>query len=1082
MRVHRLLVETFNQVENQLAFCGFPDSDRLLIQVFSGVLRSTGIRDIQNALTQHYPSAAVVGCTTDGAISGGRIHDGESVLFVFTEFAEVDLNVCLLAHASDDHFATGRAIATKLMTPSTKVIITFSDGLLTNGKEYMRALTEECPGVVVSGGMAADAGNVQETFVFNKTETSNNGVVAVALNGAHLQLQTHYCFDWTPMGRHMRITKAEANRVYEIDGVPAKDIYAKYLGKQIAKKLPRGGISFPLIVERDGILVGGAVSEVADDGSLVMGGNIGQGDDVRFGVGNVDLILSNTTRGLVEEFTETHEALFVYSCMGRRRFLGDAIAAELMALEKIAPSAGFFTYGEFYSGDHENLLLTHTMTLLAMSEETSKQRGIIDLGRDLLVEAPKQDAMYAMAHLANRVTTELEAARESELFKNQRKLEEAHANLRNVLDQAGDALFVIDPKTGGYVDVNKRACLSLQYTRDELLALGTKEVGVTATAKDYAAYAVELGPEEILTRIGAQVRKDGSHLPVEVRISVAEILGETRILVVARDITERLKTEKTLQQSEERYRELFEQSPIPTIEVDWSEIKCALEEMQSAKGELKIVEWLTDHDVLRQLHKKIVRRGMSDSLLILYGVQTKEAFKKVLEARPERSDVIELFREAIIAFYNGASVYESEFEEIDSTGRPMTLQNRFFMPPENRHNWSRLLITLEDVTARKATEQALRNAQKMEAIGQLTGGVAHDFNNLLAVIQGCAELLEDMPGQDEELTGQILRTTDRGAALTRRLLAYARNQPLEPKAIDLRALVIGMQDLMARTLGGMVEVEVIAPTALWTARADPGQVEDTLLNLAINASHAMPGGGKLTIECENIKLEADHMSETPEVPVGEYVMIAVADTGIGMSPDVIERAFEPFYTTKGVGEGSGLGLSMVYGFAKQSGGHASIFSEEGKGTMVKVLLPRDSQGAERSSVASITDRPTGNGETVLVIEDDPSLRLLTEHTIKRLGYIPSTVEHAEAARALLAKGQSFDVILTDVMLPGGTSGTAFAHEVLAQHPQARILFMSGYPAEAASQSGFVVTNNVLLNKPFTRDELARALEGALRKA
>ncbi|TLP64533.1 PAS domain S-box protein [Parasedimentitalea maritima] len=213
-----------------------------------------------------------------------------------------------------------------------------------------------------------------------------------------------------------------------------------------------------------------------------------------------------------------------------------------------------------------------------------------------------------------------------------RKLEESHANLRNVLDQAGDSLFVVDPKTGGYVDVNERACSSLQYTRVELLALDTTTVGVTATASDYADFAKELAPGQTITRIGAQIRKDGSHLPVEVRISVAEILGETRILVVARDITDRLKSEKILLQSEERYRELFEQSPIPTIEVDWSEVKCALDEMQSAKGDVKIVEWLTDHDVLRQLHMKIVRRGMSDSLLILYGVQTKKAFKKVLEA------------------------------------------------------------------------------------------------------------------------------------------------------------------------------------------------------------------------------------------------------------------------------------------------------------------------------------------------------------------------------------------------------------------------------------------------------------------
>lgn len=413
-------------------------------------------------------------------------------------------------------------------------------------------------------------------------------------------------------------------------------------------------------------------------------------------------------------------------------------------------------------------------------------------------------------------------------------------------------------------------------------------------------------------------------------------------MVVARDITDRLETEKTLQQSEERYRELFVQYPIPTIEADWSGVKRGLDELQSANGDVEIDEWLTDQNVLRRLHKKIVRRGLSDSLLSLYGVTSKDAMTQLMQERPERSEVLEFFRKTLVALYNGAPEYESELQEVDSTGREMTLQSRFFLSPGNRDSWNRVLTTLEDVTERRATEQALRYAQKMEAIGQLTGGVAHDFNNLLAVIQGCAELLQDIPGQDEELTGEILQTTARAAALTRRLMAYARNQPLEPKAIDLRALVAGMKDLLTRTLGGRVEVEVITPVALWTARADPGQVEDTLLNLAINASQAMPGGGKLTIECANVRIEADHLGETPEVPSGEYAMLAVSDTGTGMSPDVIAQAFEPFYTTKDIGEGSGLGLSMVYGFAKQSGGHVNIFSEEGKGTTVKVLLPRDS--------------------------------------------------------------------------------------------------------------------------------------------
>jgi PAS domain S-box-containing protein len=687
-----------------------------------------------------------------------------------------------------------------------------------------------------------------------------------------------------------------------------------------------------------------------------------------------------------------------------------------------------------------------------------------------------------MAHLANRATRELESARDSELSKSKQKLEQAHQNLRNLLDHAGDALFVIDPETGGYVDVNQRACTSLQYTREEFMALGVSDVGVTAKASEFAAFAADLSPGQSITRTGAQLRKDGSHLPVEVCISVAEVLGEQRVLVVARDITDRLQTQNALEQSEERYRELFEQYPIPTITSDWSRLKRELDVLQAEAGDVDIDEWLTDLDGLRRLHKMIDRRELSESLCDLFGVSSKDDLRRHMKARSESAEVLVTFRRLLVALYRGATTYEQVRQEKDCTGREMIVQFRYFLSPGSRKSWGRVLSTMEDISEHQATEQALRHAQKMEAIGQLTGGVAHDFNNLLAVIQGSAELLQDSLGEDDELTGGILKATERGAALTRRLLAYARKQPLDPKAINLQALVVGMKELLTRTLGGMVEVEVIAPVTLWTALADPGQVEDTLLNLAINASHAMPGGGKLTIECANVKIEADHLGETPEVPSGEYTILAVTDTGIGMSPDVIARAFEPFYTTKEVGEGSGLGLSMVYGFAKQSGGHVSILSEEGKGTTVKVLLPRDSQEDEIGSATIVAAPPTGSGETVLVIEDDPSVRMLAERTIRGLGYVPVMAEHAEAARALLAGGQRFDVILSDVMLPGGMSGPEFAQEVLARHPDARILFMSGYPAEEVTQSGFIVIKNVLLNKPFRRDKLAKALADALGKA
>ena len=384
-----------------------------------------------------------------------------------------------------------------------------------------------------------------------------------------------------------------------------------------------------------------------------------------------------------------------------------------------------------------------------------------------------------------------------------------------------------------------------------------------------------------------------------------------------------------------------------------------------------------------------------------------------------------------------------------------------------------------DVTERRALEEQLRQAQRMEAVGQLTGGVAHDFNNLLAVVQGNAELLSDTVGSDDPFASTILRATMRGAELTQRLLAFSRQQPLQPKTIDLAVLVDGMSDLLKRTLGETVEIETARAAACWNAVADPGQVEDALLNLSINARDAMPKGGRLTIECDNAQLDADYIAENPGAIAGDYVVLAVSDNGVGMSADVKARAFEPFFTTKDVGEGSGLGLSMVYGFAKQSGGHVSIYSEEGNGTTVKLYLPK---AADTSAVAGAEVSaaiPRGRGETLLVIEDDPDVRGLAVRILTDLNYRLIDVADAAAAHAVLETGQPVQLVLSDVVLPGGTNGPEFAEEARARDPDLKVIFMSGYPAEAARRNGFLGSDKVLLNKPFQRRQLAMAVRDAL---
>ena len=388
---------------------------------------------------------------------------------------------------------------------------------------------------------------------------------------------------------------------------------------------------------------------------------------------------------------------------------------------------------------------------------------------------------------------------------------------------------------------------------------------------------------------------------------------------------------------------------------------------------------------------------------------------------------------------------------------------------------------VEDVTAFKQAEERARQSQKMEAVGQLTGGVAHDFNNLLAVIIGNAEMLVEDLGEDDPSPSAILRAARRGTELTQRLLAFSRRQPLDPQPVALGDLVDGMLGLLTRTLGESIEIEISREAGLWPAMADAGQVENALLNLAINARDAMPGGGRLTLECMNARLDEACMNGNADTTPGDYTVLAVSDSGSGMPPSVLEHVFEPFFTTKEVGQGTGLGLSMIYGFAKQSGGHVTIYSEEGKGTTVKLYLPRSSENAVPCGPADLADLPRGRGETVLLLEDDDDVRALAVRILEGMGYRVIAAARAEAAEEALARAERVDLLLSDVVLPGVMNGPDFARKAREIKPSLKILFMSGYPAEAARRNGFADLGGApLLKKPLERRQLAEALHEALQ--
>ena len=389
-----------------------------------------------------------------------------------------------------------------------------------------------------------------------------------------------------------------------------------------------------------------------------------------------------------------------------------------------------------------------------------------------------------------------------------------------------------------------------------------------------------------------------------------------------------------------------------------------------------------------------------------------------------------------------------------------------------------------DISDRTEIEKQLRQAQKMEAIGQLTGGVAHDFNNLLQVISGNLQLLaKDIPpqGQLQRRMQNAMAAVERGSKLAGQLLSFARRQSLAPRALNLGRIMRGMDDLLRRALGEAIEIETVIAGGLWNTYVDPTQVETALLNLAVNARDAMGGRGKLTIEAGNARLDDNYAAKHVEVTAGQYVMVAVTDTGCGMPPEVAERVFDPFFTTKAPGEGTGLGLSMVHGFVKQSGGHIKIYSELGHGTTVRIYLPR-SRMRENKQVESAGGPVIGGSEVVLLVEDDENVRGTTAEMLSDLGYRVLLARDAEAAMTIIESGASINLLFTDVVMPGALGARELARQAQLRLPALAVLFTSGYTDNAIVHRGRLDDGVELLSKPYAQEELARKLRKVLAAA
>jgi PAS domain S-box-containing protein len=545
------------------------------------------------------------------------------------------------------------------------------------------------------------------------------------------------------------------------------------------------------------------------------------------------------------------------------------------------------------------------------------------------------------------------------------------------------------------------------------------------------------------------LRKDGSIAPLQVFLRRIRWEGENAIHRTFIDLTERVRAEEARLESERRYHDLIENSGLG-------------------------------------IHISLAMGGrifINDALVHLLGYESSEEMFMMLPnklvAAHDRGKV-DQYRMAANELDRGSLQYDTDFLRKDGSIIPLhVIINKIVWNGEEA-----IQRTLIDLSERKQLEEQLHQAQKMEVVGHLTGGVAHDFNNILTAITGNLELAADQVEPTSEVGAMVERALGaawRGATLTERLLAFSRRQALAPQVIHARALAEGMIDLLHRTLEESVSIEFIGSDDLWMCEADPSQLENAILNLAINARDAMPDGGKLTIETENISLDEDYATAQAEVTPGQYVMIAVTDTGAGMSQEILGQVFDPFFTTKEIGKGSGLGLSMVFGFVKQSGGHVTIYSEVGVGTTVKLYLPRSRGGKPASLPSGPLDVPRARGEIILVVEDDPSVRTLSVALLSDLGYGVLEAADGPAALLVLETSPQIDLLFTDVVLPGGMRGPELAAEITRRRPRITVLYTSGYTENAIVHQGRLDEGVDLLNKPFRRDDLARKVRAVLDK-
>ena len=623
------------------------------------------------------------------------------------------------------------------------------------------------------------------------------------------------------------------------------------------------------------------------------------------------------------------------------------------------------------------------------------------------------------------------------------KLARSEARFGALVEQATDAIFLFG-NDGRILQANRATEVMYGWTRDELLSMHATDVRANGT-RDAFRHDMETAAARGSLLVETRHRHvDGSEFPVEVNIGRVKVGDETVFLSIVRDITDRKRAAEDLAKSEIYFRSLIENSLDVTAVLDPD--GCVRYASPSVE---RIFGYKPEEFAGRSVFKLIHQEDRANAEVKFHRVFTEETPFEDLEFRIRHRD--------------------GSWRIHSAVGK--------LLPKET--GLRGLILNVRDLTESKQLESQLRQAQKMEAVGRLAGGVAHDFNNLLTVIQGYAELLGASLANDperRESVVEIVKAAERAAALTRQLLAFSRRQVLEMRVLDLGAVVADTEKMLRRLIGEDVEVVVVKPATLGRVKADPGQLEQVLVNLAVNSRDAMPGGGRLTLELADVTLDAPFTTSHDSIPPGRYVVVAVRDTGSGMDAETLGHLFEPFFTTKEKGKGTGLGLATVFGIVKQSGGYVDVASAPGAGTTFRVYLPRTD--ARTTSGARPPVFSLSGWETVLLVEDEAAVRNLVRAVLERKGYVVLVAPDGAVALDLVDKHTGvIHVLLTDIVMPG-MSGRDLAAAVRARRPSIKVIFMSGYTADVPTDLG-TEGGPVFLPKPFNEYALTSKLREVL---